>query len=367
MEPKGFGTKVKEYIDDRFYFGPVGLIGIDFGLSAIKFAEVVKSGDGYKLNKYISVDLPEGSIIEDEINKEDEVIKCLQDGLSQLKSSYKWVCLSVSGPNTVIKRLQLPGGTNEEVEDSVFWEIEQYLPYPLEEANISFSILGENSGGGLDVIIGAAKKSLVLNYVELVERLQYKVKVVDLGIAALMNVFDFAYGEEISKGTWVLLDLGAQKSEFIIYKNKVMVFSKEISMGGLTITEEIQRQMGVNYEEAESLKISGDGSGNIPEEIVDIINQVLDTFFEDLKKSIDFWATSSSEEVFEGCYITGGNSQIPGLQEALQEVLGTEVHALNPFHRMTYNQNNIDEKQIPNIVYKGVVAIGLAMREFKKK
>lgn len=368
MEEKSIKDKIKEFLDDKFYVGPKGIIGIDFGISAIKLCEVSKTSDGYKVNKYISVDMPEGTIIEDEIHKEDELLRALQQGIKELNTSNKWVCLGLSGPNTVIKKLQLPGGTPEEIEDSVFWEIEQYLPFPIDEANVSFSVVGENQGGGVDVVIGAARKSLVHSFKEIVEKSGLKVKIADLGVTAVMNVFQLAAEESVfTKGaTWILMDIGAQKTEIVIYKSGIIAFSKEISMGGLTITEEIQRQMGVNFQEAESLKIHGDGNGNIPEEIVSIINQVLDSFFSDLKKTMDFWTSTSSEEMFDGCYVTGGSSQIPGLVDALQEVIGTEIHILNPFNKFTYNQNNISEEDISGIVYKGVCAIGLAMREVKQ-
>jgi type IV pilus assembly protein PilM len=175
------------------------------------------------------------------------------------------------------------------------------------------------------------------------------------------------HDEARAKGkTWILMDFGAQKTHFMIYKSGVLVFFKEINMGGLTITEEIQRQMGVNYSEAESLKIYGDGSGNIPEEIVDLINQVLDTFFAELKKTVDFWANSTSEETFDGCFLTGGSSLIPGLPEAIQELFETEVQILNPFRAMSYNQNNISEDMMSDIAHKGICAIGLAMRSLPK-
>lgn len=369
MDPKDIIGNIKDKIGDMFYVGPKGVIGIDIGLSAIKFAEVVPASDGnYKINKYSSVELPEGTIIEDEIQKEDEILKALQQGIKDLKSSNKFVCLGISGPNTLIKRLQLAGGSDEEVEDQVTWETEQYLPFPIDEGNISYSIVGENQGGGIDVIIGAAKKNIVTAFKDIVERTELKVKIVDLNAAATINVFENVMGPEIkAKGkTWILMDLGAQKTHFMIYKNGVLVFFKEINIGGLTITEEIQRQMGVNYQEAESLKIYGDGNGNIPEEIVDLINQVLDTFFTELKKTVDFWVNSTSEEAFDGCIITGGSSLIPGLPEALQELFETEVEILNPFSTMTYNQNNISEDMINDIAHKGVCAIGLAMRSLPK-
>ena len=365
MNVKDIVDKIKNKIGETFYVGPKGIIGIDIGLSAIKMAEVARQSDGsYKILRYSSTALPEGTIIEDEIQKEDEILTALQAGLKELDSSNRFACIGISGPNTLIKRLQLAGGSDEEIDDQVSWEAEQYLPFPIDEGNLSFSIVGENQGGGIDVIIGAAKKSIVNSFKDIVERSNLKVKVVDLCAAATINVFENVMGDEVkARGkTWILMDLGAQKTHFMIYKNGVLVFFKEINIGGLTITEEIQRQMGVNYNEAESLKIQGDGSGNIPEEIVEIINQVLDTFFAELKKTIDFWVSSTSEEAFDGCIVTGGGAQIPGFTEALHELLETEVQVLNPFSSMSYNKNNISEEIINEIAFKGVCAIGLAMR-----
>lgn len=369
LDLKNIIENLKDQILDSFRSGSKSVIGIDFGLSAIKFSEVSKSSDGtYKIQRYASVELPEGAIIEDEIQKEDDILRALQTGLKKLKSSTTNVCLGISGPNTLIKRLQLAGGTPEEIEDQVAWEMEQYLPFPIDEGNISHSVVGENQGGGIDVIVGAAKKSLISSFKDLIERANVKVKIVDLNAAATLNVFEAVIGEgDKAKGkTWIIMDLGAQKTHFMIYKNGVLVFFKEINIGGLTITEEIQRQMGVNYTEAESLKIVGDGSGNIPEEIVDLINQVLDSFFVEIKKSVDFWVNSTSEESFDGCILTGGTALIPGLPEALQELFETEVQILNPFNVMTYNQNHIEEEMINDIVHKGVCAIGLAMRSLGK-
>lgn len=369
MDPKDIIDNIKDKISDIFYVGPKGLIGIDIGMSAIKFAEVSLLSDGnYKINRYASVDLPEGTIIEDEIQKEDEILQALQRGIKELNSANKFACIGISGPNTLIKRLQLAGGSDEEIEDQVTWETEQYLPFPIDEGNISFSVVGENQGGGINVIIGAAKKTVINSFKDTIERAGLKVKIVDLNASATINVFEAIMGEEVKlRGkTWILMDIGAQKTHFMIYKSGVLAFFKEVNIGGLTITEEIQRQMGVNYKEAESLKIYGDGSGNIPEEIMDLINQVLDSFFNELKKTVDFWVNSTSEESFDGCVLTGGSALIPGLPEALQELFETEVQILNPFSTMTYNQSNIKEDMINEIAFKGVGAIGLAMRSMPK-
>jgi type IV pilus assembly protein PilM len=360
---------IKDAIEEKLYFGPKGIIGIDIGLIAIKMCEVSGSPGKYKITNYVSIDLPEGTIIEDEIQNEDTLLEVLTNGFKELGSSNRFICLGLSGPNTILKRLQLAGGSEQDVEDQVIWEAEQYLPFPVDEGNVSYSIIGENQGGGVDVMVGAAKKSVVINFKEIIEKIaNVKVKIVDHSAAAMINVLEATLGQEVmARGkTWIIMDLGAQKTNFIIYKNGVIVFFKEINIGGLTITEEIQRQMGVNYEEAESLKIQGDGSGNIPVEIEEIIRQVLDTFFGELKKTIDFWVSSTSEETFDGCIVTGGSVRITGFVEALQELLGADVQILNPFDAFDWNEKKISDEMKEEIVARGAVAIGLAMRTLPK-
>lgn len=358
----------KEQLGELLYFGPKGMIGIDIGASAIKFAEVLLQSDGQiKVNRYHSVDLPDGTLIEDEVHKEDEFVQALQEGLKGLKSSYRFACVGITGPHTLLKRMQIPGTSDDqELDDLVEWETEQYLPFPADDGNVSHSVIGENQGGGVDVLVGAAKRSAVYKMKELIERSNIKVKIVDLSAAATTNVFEKVIdGEETEFKSWLIIDVGAQKTQVLVYKNGSISFFKEIAIGGNTITEEIQRQMGVNFEEAESLKIYGDGQGNVPEEIVVLINQVLDSFFTELRKSVEFWTASTSEEMFNGCFLTGGSVLIPGFPEAIEELFDLEVQILNPLNAMTYNQKNISEDEIEEIAYKGVAAIGLAMRSLE--
>ncbi len=358
---------LKDKFSELFFYGSASVVGIDIGLSSVKVCEVTKTQNTYKVNKFATVPLPEGTIIEDEIQKEDDLIAALQKAIKDLNPSSKFACFSISGPNAIIKKIQLAGGTLEEIEDQVMWEIEQYLPFSAEEGNISFHVVGENRGGGVDVIVGAAKKTVIAAFKSVIEATGLKVKIVDLNSAAILNVFEHLYLEKLHEDkSYIVLDLGAQTTQLIIYKGKILSFYKEISIGGVTITEEIQRQMGVNYEEAEELKINGDGTGNIPEEIITIINQVLETLFSEIKKTMEFYTASSVDESFEFCVLTGGGTLIDGISEAVEELVGCQVEVLNPFSLMSYNQSKIDEEELNSIIYCGVAAIGLGMRVYQK-
>ncbi len=356
-----------EQAKDSLGMNPSNLVGIDIGLSSVKVAEISGTGKSTTLSAFAIEPLPEGALIEDEVQKPEEIQKALENALKKAKIINKNACLSLSGPNTVAKKLQLPGGTKEEIEDQVTWEAEQYLPFNIEESTVAFHIVGKNEGGGMDIIVAAARNDVINNFKNLVEP-GMKTKVIDLGILAITNVFEMVMGKELEDtlDSWLIIDIGAQFTQFIIYKNKMVMFTKEMNIGGVMITEEIQRQMGVNYYEAEDLKINGDESGNLPEEILEIIDDVVESFFAEIKKTIDFYVSSTSDESLIGCYITGGGASIPGLIEGLSDLLGLEVTLLNPFDVIKCDTKKVKE-DLDTIVYRGLTAIGCAMRTSNKK
>ncbi len=354
-------SQVKEVLK----IGPSGYIGIDIGLSSVKVAQLDGNEDsGYKLVAYGSGSLPEGAIIEDDIQKEEEVIEAIQVAIKNAGITSVNCVFGLGGPNTVARKLQLAGGSDEEVEDQVSWEVEQYIPFSLETSKVSFHIVGENEGGGIDVIVAAAKGEVVESYKDLLEQAGLKPKIFDLGLISVVNVFELVYKEKLEdpNESWILMDLGSEKTEFIIYKNNKIMFTKEIMIGGVIITEEIQRQMGVNYYEAEDLKNHGDENGNLPEEILEIIDSVVESFFAEIKKTVDFYISSTSDESFIECVLTGGSSLIPGLTEGLEALLGINVSIMNPFEVIKYDPKNIKEEQLNEIAYRGASVLGLAMR-----
>ena len=83
---------------------------------------------------------------------------------------------------------------------------------------------------------------------------------------------------------------------------------------------------------------------------------------EEIKKTIDFFLTASSEQSLSLCYITGGSSSLPGLKEALENSLGITVEKINLLDKYEYEEKNFDEDKLNTLINYGVIATGLAMR-----
>ena len=360
MASKGTGI-FKGLLDS---FGEKDLVGIDIGNSAVKVAKITGSSKKYHLQKYASVPLSEGAIIENEIQKKEEVVEAIIEAMTSADIKETNVCIGMSGSNTMTKKLQVSDGTEEEIEDQVIWESEQYLPFPLEEAKISIHIIGENQSGGVDVVVGAAREVAIKDIKEIVEAAGVKVKIIDLHVYALANVVEFILKDAAKdmNYSWMVLDIGAQNTLAIIYRGDRIVYSKEISSGSLLITEEIQRTMGVTYEEAEDLKSLNKGAQEFPQEILDIINRVLQDIFDEIKKVIDFYHSSTAGETIENCFVTGGTALLPMTLDYIKEIIDIEAKVLNPFDKVTVSKKNIKE-DIDEVALKCVAVIGLAMRK----
>ncbi len=359
-------TSIFSQILDNISLGPSDLFGLDLGTSAVKVCEVSRAGKKFRVSRYSASPLPEGSIIEDDITREDDVVEGLDKALKKAGIRAKNVCIGLSGASTAARRLQLAGGTREEIEDQVMWEAEQYLPFSIDESSVAFDIARKNEGGGVDVIVCAVKEDFLMGRKEIIETKGLKLKIADMNVLAITNVFEVVMGEQIDdhEASWLILDFGAQKTHFIIVKNRNMAFHKEMNIGGTMITEEIQRQLGVNYREAEDLKIIPDEKGNLPEEITEIVDDVVDAFLDEVKKTIDFYVSSTSDDSLKECLITGGASATSGLREGLEEVLQVPVKYLDPSSVFEFVGQ---AKELGNEIKRmGVVALGLGMREIEK-
>lgn len=357
-------ASLKEQIDDLLgKLNPGSIVGLDIGAHSVKICEVSGGPGKFKIERFGIFQLSEAALIEDEVQKPSDILDGIHNAIEMSGIKSRVVCLGLFGPNTMTKRLNVPEGTKEEIEDHIMWEAEQYITFGADDAQISFSIIGENEGGAKDALVAAAKKDTVESFSNLLKQAKLTAKVVDLNVLALSNVFEESVGKNLEKyaaGT-LLLDFGAQSTKIIVYKKGGPIFTKEIPVGGGLITEEIQRQMGVSYEEAEDLKTSYDEKGNLPQEILNIINVQMEQQIAEVRKNINFYVTQGSAEKVDHCFITGGSSLLPGLLEKLQQSTGLDVQRLDLFNGFKIGNKKLDDME--NLSAVAAVVVGLAMRK----
>jgi type IV pilus assembly protein PilM len=168
------------------------VIGIDIGSSSIKLVEIKETKKGYQLTNFGIAELHPETIVDGAIMDTAAVVDAIQSLVSGLKVRIKDVVTSVSGNAVRIQKISLPSMTKEELEDSIQWEAEQYIPFDISDVNIDFQILDtlDDGSGQMEVMLAAAKKDVINEYVAVISESGLNVVIVDVDCFALENMFD---------------------------------------------------------------------------------------------------------------------------------------------------------------------------------
>ncbi|MBN2341798.1 MAG: type IV pilus assembly protein PilM [Deltaproteobacteria bacterium] len=345
------------------------LIGVDIGTSSIKVLQVRKSGKGYHLLKHGIEKLPPQSIVDGHVMNHGAVVDSLKKLFRDLKIAQKEVALSISGNSVIIKKLNLPQMKPDELEEQIQWEAEQHIPFDISEVELDYNILASNpEAGQMDVLLVAAKKDEIQDLVEVVTEARLRPAVVDIDAFAIQNVYELNYGYSPNE-TLALLNVGAEVTTINIVCDGVSQFTRDISNGGNMITEEIQKQLQVSYEEAEAYKSGGDEGTNevVPREVDEIVGSVVDSLAGEIQRSLDFYMATSSRGDVQKIFVTGGTANILQLRTSIERRSRVPVELLDPFRRVMYDERKFNPQVLKSQAPQASICLGLALRKQKER
>ncbi len=349
-------------ISNLFFSGGSSfVVGISIGTSSIKIVELGRKGKSWKLVHFGIVQLPEDVIVNREIINPVVVSNSIKTLINQIKLKTKFVCTSISGTSIMIKRMSLEIKNAKEIQDQIFWEAEQYLPFDVSEVVMDYQVLSRAKDGKTEVILVAAKRAVLESYISCVEDAGLKVKIIDTDFFALQNLYEANYPPSQSEAV-AIVDIGSSSMKIVVVSGGVPVFTKDCSIGGNNLTSEIQKNLGLSYVDAETLKISGGPDGKIPSEISDLMGIISENFISEIKKSLDFYSASASSAPVSYVLLCGGSSKIPGLSKSVEDSLNLPTQLINPFNAISYDPSVFNQEYLSNIAPIAAVPIGLALR-----
>lgn len=339
------------------------LIGIDIGSSSVKMVHLKEAKGGYQLAGLGLAMLPAEAIVDNAIMDSGSIVEVVKGLVESQKLKTKNVATSISGHSVIIRKIQLPIMTEEEMEVSIQWEAEQYIPFEISEVNLDFEILGPdaNDASLMNVILVAAKKDFVNDYVALFKECGLNPQVVDIDCFAVENVFDVNYGS-IEDEIVALIDMGASSMNVNVMRGGMSVFTRDIQVGGNAYNEEIQKRLGLNNEDAEIVKLGGEVADVTAEAVTEVMEDATESLTQEVQRSIDFFSATSADEKVQKVFITGGVSKVPSVKTSLENRLGVEVHVIDPWRQIAFSEKDFDLEYLQAMGPVYTVAAGLAMR-----
>ncbi|MDR2839281.1 MAG: pilus assembly protein PilM, partial [Azonexus sp.] len=327
-------------IDISALFNPKArpLLGLDISSSAVKMVELAANGkNGYRVERYAIEALPKDAVSDGNIVNLEGVVECVQRAWKRLGTSTRNVAMALPGSAVITKKIILPAGLrDDELEVQIETEANQYIPFAIDEVNLDYQVIGPAPSlpDEVEVLIAASKKERVEDRVAVADAAGLKAAVVDVEALATLAAYELIERQLPNAGkdlVVALIKAGANVMELIVIRNGQQVYTREQAFGGAQLTQDISRHYGMNYEDAEAAK----RSGNLPEGYEsELLNPFTENLALEVSRALQFFFTSTQFNHVDHIVLAGGCAVIPGIDQVV--ATRTQVNTLiaNPFANM---------------------------------
>lgn len=343
-------------------------LGLDIGSSNIKIAQLRPKDNQFVLETYGLVNTSFQIANKESSNLVKQTAELLKDLIKRSGVTTNRVVASLPNNSVFTSVIEMPKIPESELKTAVEFEAKKYVPLPLTEVALSWSIIEEKSAkltqdsnigtyqsdaaNRIKILLTAVPTVVINNYLEVFRLAGLEALALEIEALALIRSL---IGEDL--GNNILIDIGAKSTSVNLVDSGYLRLSKNLNVGGDTITTTLSKSLSVNFARAEQFKkdfgLSGSG-GQIPQ----VMRPILDAIKNEVAQLISLF--ESRGQKIDKIVITGGGSRLPSLKEYLS-TLGKPVVTANPWTRVSY-----PEKLKPVIEPLGLnlaVAMGLAMRQ----
>lgn len=341
------------------------VLGIDISSTAVKLIELRQGSGRYRVESYAAEPLPQNAVVEKNIANLEAVSECIRSALRRSHTKLREAAVAVPSSSAISKVISVQSGLSEdEMEAQVTLQANQYIPYPLEEVNLDFQILGPSRGRAdeTDVLLVASRSENVDVRVDALQSAGITARVVDVESYAVENAFglmapELQGGEEQTVG---VVDVGATMTTLTVIEQGRILYTREQVFGGRQLTDEVMRRYDYSYEEAGRRKRAGDLPESYEQEV---LAPFLDMLAQQVMRSLQFFYGASQHNSVDHVLLAGGCAVIPGAVDTVREQVGVPVTVANPFANMSV-ASRVHPQALAEDAPSLLIATGLATRSF---
>ncbi|MDQ6650895.1 MAG: type IV pilus assembly protein PilM [Actinomycetota bacterium] len=345
-------------------------IGLDIGTSSVRAAEVSFGKGPASLERFGQVALPIGAVRDGEVIDTVAVAAATRQLWSQAKFSSKRVVVGVANQKVVVRQVDLPWLPTNELRASLAFQVQEYIPMPVEQAILDFHPLEEfeNEAGGrmLRVLLVAAARDMVNSALEAVTKAGLRPVMVDLNPFAILRSLAASDDLGLSGGdAEALVDIGASVTNIVIHQAGVPRFVRILLMGGADVTEAVAERMGVPVDQAEAVKQStgmpsapGVTDGHPAERVIEHTGAAL---VEEVRGSLDYYLSQPGAARLSRVLVSGGGGMLGGLAARLSAATRLPVELGSAMSNLRVGKTGLSDDQLRHVAPLVNVPVGLAM------
>lgn len=335
-------------------------LGLDIGSHNIKIIELGFEGNSVGLVAAGSVPTPPVTAGTAQQAGEEIIAQSIIHLLKEAGVKSKDVRFALPESKVFTRVIEVPSLSQRELMSAIRWEAEQYIPLPLDQVNLDFTILRDAKATGtnkMEVLLVAAPKTLVNYYLSILEIAELRPVAAETEIIATSRALTRSVP---NLHVVMMVSLGAQTTDISIVRNGILTFTRSLSAGGDAFNRALSQSLDFNLPQAEEYKrVYGIQPDKLEGKIASAAKPITDAIVNELKRALIFYQEKFKEERVQLVLLSGGTARLPGLLVSMAQALGVEVQLANPWVGITWAPRfNVLTTEGPNFC----IAVGLALR-----
>lgn len=342
-------------------------LGVDIGSSNIKIVQLKPKDSQFVLETYGLVHFSYQIATKDSNSDVAQTAQLLKTLIARSRATTNQIVASLPNSSVFTSVIEMPKIPEEELRTAVEFEAKKYVPLPLAEVALSWSVIEDKrtkvnketdivnyrtaGESKTKVLLTAVPKAVVENYLKVFEMAGLVPLALEIESLSLIRSL---VGEDLN--SHLLIDIGAKSTSINLVDSGYLRLSKNLNVGGDTVTGSIAQSLSVNFPRAEQFKKDFGLSGSA-QQIPQVMRPILDIIKNEAAQLISLF--ESRGERIDKILLSGGGSKLPSLKEYFS-VLGKPVELANPWSQILYPPNL--EPIVEPLGLNLAVAVGLAMR-----
>ena len=267
------------------------LIGVDISSTAVKLLQLARTGDRYRVEHYAVEPLPPNAVVEKNLVEVEAVGEAIRRAVARSGSRIKHAAAAVSGSSVITKVIPMPADLGEDdLESQIELEAVNYIPYPIEEVNLDFEVMGPMPGNSemVQVLLAASRSENVEVRASALELGGLTAKVIDVEAFAIENAYALMAGSlNVPRdGLAALVDVGATMTTLNVLRGGRSIYTRENVFGGKQLTDEVMRRYSLSYEEAGLAK----RQGGLPESYeIEVLDPFKEAMVQQVSRLLQFF------------------------------------------------------------------------------
>lgn len=328
------------------------ILGVDIGTQAIKLVQV--RAEDNMLETYGIVDIKEPITMQSGDAVIKQTVELLMNLVDKARVTTKHCAMSLPNSAVFTSVIDMPKMSDDELEQAIQYEAKKYVPLPFSEVTLSWSLISEDIGANTTkVLLIAVPKQIRDTYIKIFQMAGLELEVIEIEALALIR----SLVQDKSKND-VIIDIGAKVTGINFVKEGLLQLTRNLNVGGDTITEKISQALNLQAHRAEQFK--RDFGINSTEFLPEAVKPVLNDIKSEIKQILELYKAHNI-----GCdqvILVGGGAMMPGLKEYFGD-LAPQVAYGDSLGRLSYPAEV--EPVVKRFAKQLSVAIGLALRQSK--